>query len=148
MNYERIGSPFPFFSNWNHEIKDKIKYTDLLLIQIKCLRRCPEPLAYLCIAEEEDLQNPKIHYKEPLHNRIKLNSKISIDDIENLAQLQTSRKIIGFITSGGFSFSKCKGYGLGYIFLNYQGLIGKKILFRNPTSQFYHICSLSLIKNN
>ena len=94
--------------------------------------------------EENDLVNT--NYKEPLQNRKKNNSQMELTDVDDLRLLKVSRKIIGFITSGGFSFARSKGYGIGYILADFQSFIGKKILFRNPTSQFYHICKLNKLK--
>lgn len=144
MNYERIASPFPFFSNWTID-GSQLTHKELLPVQIKCYNRCPQPLAYICMAEASDLNSSKIHYKEPLQDRKKPNSQIGANDLENWKDIKTSRNIIGFVTSGGFSFSRSKGFGLGCIFRNFADLTGKKVLFRNPSSQFYHVCSLGLI---
>ena len=142
MNFERIGSPYPFFSNWSNDGLNLANYGELIPIQIKCLNRCPQPLAYLCLADQQDFQNKRIHYKEPLRDRSTPNSKIELVDIDKLSIIKPTRTIIGFVTSGGFSFHRAKGFGIGCIFSDFKSNIGQKILFRNPSSQFYHICSL------
>jgi ribonuclease P/MRP protein subunit POP1 len=141
MNYEKIGSPFPFFSDWSFGLPGS--NADLLPVQIKCLRRCPKALGYLCKAEPGDLNSLTDPYKEPLHEVKKPNSKTVIGDLDELKKITPSREIIGFVTSGRFSFSRNRGFGIGYISKHHESQLGRKILFRNPSSSFYHLCSLA-----
>lgn len=140
MNFERISSPFPFFSDWKLGIEGKRMYDDLIPVKIKSSNRCPKDLAYICLLAPGDL-NQKI-IKEAQNERTQPNSKCKPDDIYKLQSVPISRKIIGFVTSGGYSFKRCRGFGLGYIAKESEVSLPCKALFRNPISQFYHKCDL------
>lgn len=146
MNYERIGSPYPFYSDWSFGTEE-ISYSDLIPINIKCENRCPKQLAYICAPEPYDLMNTG-EIKEPLHLKTQENSKITVKDLEKLKDVRTCRKIIGYVTSGGFSYDRTRGLGIGFIHSSARAFIGKKVLFRNPSSQFYHRCKLYQIQHS
>ncbi|OMJ89260.1 hypothetical protein SteCoe_8648 [Stentor coeruleus] len=146
MNYERIGSPYPFYSDWSFGTEE-VSYSDLIPINIKCESRCPKQLAYICAPEPYDLMNTG-EIKEPLHDKSQENSKITVKDLEKLRNIGTCRKIIGYVTSGGFSYDRTRGLGIGFIHSSARVFIGKKVLFRNPSSQFYHRCKLYQIQHS
>ncbi|KAJ8673599.1 hypothetical protein QAD02_004861 [Eretmocerus hayati] len=59
------------------------------------------------------------------------------------------REVIGYVTQGGFSYSKAKGVGLGYIVCKslYKLLEDHSniVLIRNPTTQKYRLCRVRVI---
>jgi hypothetical protein len=142
VNYERISSPFPFFSDWKLGKELNRSYSELVSVKVKSYKRCPKNLAYICKACPEDLITGK--YKEPLSERSENNSKWKPETIYKLSEIKTTREIIGFVTTGGLSFRRCKGFGIGYIKSELSKELPCKGLFRNPNSQFYHLCDLKL----
>ncbi|CAG9335626.1 POP1 [Blepharisma stoltei] len=141
VNFERISMPFPFYSDW-FGILGVTSYTQLKLIQIKCHNRIPQRRALLCKPASEDFIDKKgPTFQEPLSEKSKLNHLWTVEDFGNF-KANLSRQVVGFITSGGFSFIKARGFGIGYIQTNYDSEITDKILFRNPKSRFYHLCEI------
>ena len=142
VNYERISSPFPFFSDWKLGKEVNRAYDELVLVRVKSYKRCPKDLAYLCRACPEDLIAGK--HKEPLTERSENNSKWKPETIYKLSEIKTTREIVGFVTSGGLSFRRCRGFAIGYIKSELSKELPCKGLFRNPNSQFYHLCDFKL----
>ena len=75
--------------------------------------------------------------------------------IEKNNNYSISRQLIGFITSGGLSFAKCKGIGKGFISVEALKLLIKlkqdlnldkiMVLIREKNSRFYKLCNLKVI---
>lgn len=146
MNFERILSPFPFFSDWKLGQEEKRRYEQLVPVKIICRNRCPKDLAYICEPALGDLEKKII--KEAVGERTEPNSKCKPEDVYKLAEIKISKKIVGFVTSGGFSFKRCKGFGLGHVAIEFSSSLPCRALFRNPTSQFYHKCELKKLAIN
>jgi ribonuclease P/MRP protein subunit POP1 len=146
INFERIKSPFPFYSCWKLGNDISRDFKQLVPVKVKCFNRCPKDLSYICKAEESDIILTK--FKEPLGDRTEKNSNWKPEHFLNLSKIKTSRQIIGFITTGGFSYRKRRGFGIGHITSESSTALPFKALFRNPSSQFYHLCLLKQLKSN
>ena len=145
LNYERIGFPYPFESDFKIIAKN-IK--DLIAVEIIMISRgVPHERGLICMIKPEDmniieeivknsmkLKKSEISYKiNNSHDSLAINSGIihrenlklrSLGNlrklipeklIETLKNIKTDRNIIGFITSGDLSRSECKGKGYGII---------------------------------
>lgn len=135
VNYERIGMPFPFFPDFKVVLTQEAQ---LHPVQITSLSKIPKAGALLCQAFPEDFETT---HTEPLHERTSKSSQLR--DIQHLSGIEISRPLLGFLTSGGFSFIKRKGYGIGYI--NTEPSRIPYVLYRNPSSRNYHLCSVKTL---
>ena len=113
----------------------------------------PEKRALICLPVQSDLnflyslkingakRFPSCHIENLNHLKtIENYNKIDFED--NISKhIQTSRKIIGFVTSGDFCFNKNKGVGFGAIGNEFFNEISEKeiffVLIRNPCSRNY-----------
>ena len=87
------------------------------------------------------------HYSKKIENQI-INTDLTININSN-----TSRKIIGFVTTGLYDYSMNKGKGIGYIQLNqYETIINLKkkfnlsfipLLLRSKNSKNYYLIQIN-----
>lgn len=73
-----------------------------------------------------------------------------IPEVVDEVKTSCSRKIIGFITNGDFSFIQARGYGVGYIALGaIPSLLSNckrnKVLIRNTSSRQYYFAELDVV---
>lgn len=149
LGFERIGMPYPYISDWDY-LFGAPSYQDLLRVSIKARSRCPKHFALICRPEAQDLfPSSGPAHTEPLHEKSKPNKDFSIFDLQSLpSSISISREIIGFVTSGGYSFTNSRGFGTGYIHKRYSEIFKDgTALFRNTQSRFYHICRIKQISN-
>jgi len=86
------------------------------------------------------------------------NNNLFKEETNMITKNQTIRKIIGFITSGGISYNKCKGVGKGYITmeslkrlmklkqdLNQNNLM---LFLREKNSRIYKLCNFKVLNLN
>lgn len=140
--------PFPFSSAW--ESLGSGGFDDLLRVQLRCYKRTPKPHALICALTAEDLalfkERSSVPIEEPLGSLTKPNKATSKADLlENLGSVEITRQLIGFVTSGGYSFVFNKGFATGFVSRQYEAALqGGLVLFRNTESRFYHVCKVSL----
>ena len=84
------------------------------------------------------------HYSKKIENHI-INTDLTININSN-----TSRKIIGFVTTGLYDYSMNKGKGIGYIQLNQYETMKKKfslffipLLLRSKNSKNYYLIQIN-----
>ncbi|KAL4481569.1 hypothetical protein ABPG74_007658 [Tetrahymena malaccensis] len=182
VNYMKINSPFPFKPNFDYVLSKYLESEDKIVAQQEDLqdvrvimvgRGKPDTNSYICLPEAEDF----IKYQEMLkkdksrvysiHDEptyVKVNNKQI--DIPEPSQISTTRKIIGFLSFGDFSFKSGVGKGRGQIIKYYLDALKAKsqvnnmeiedkqcnkqsneifCLIRNPTSRKYYLANLYLI---
>lgn len=79
------------------------------------------------------------------HVDLKNVSKLTDEELErHFMGCKTSRRVIGFATSGGFSYARCRGFCNGYVLKEFEEL--EYLLVRKPSSPFYFLAeSLPLL---
>lgn len=147
LGFERIGMPFPYQSDWECLLRVHTSQ-DLVRVTIKAYQRCPKNFALICMPEPQDLSHKSgPAHTEPLHEKSKPNRDFTPSDLLNLPfSLKISRELLGFVTSGGYSFTNSRGFGIGFISRSAAESIKDGLaLFRNTHSRFYHLCRIKLI---
>jgi len=163
INYQRIGFPYPFESNFECLASD---FGELLPVEILMFSKgIPQERAIICMFNKEDLilceeilkkkeKNSTIMYRENLKKRTLGDLKALKEEklMENLKKIKIEREIIGFLTCGDFSRKECKGKGIGFIKKEIIQVIFKErkeffALVRNPGSRYYYLCEVKEIRN-
>ena len=163
INYQRIGFPYPFESNFG--LLASI-FSELLPVEILMFSKgIPQERAIICMLNKEDLilceeilkkkeKNSTIIYRESLKKRTLGDLKALKEEklMEYLSKIKIEREIIGFLTCGDFSRNECKGKGIGFVAKERIQAIFKErkeffALVRNSGSRYYYLCEVKEIRN-
>lgn len=150
-NYVSLNFPYPFLSNF------AFLHSPFSRISFKMLGKgLPKERALLCLPTQDDLNlllqrkkegGKKIgslleeevnKKKEGEEKKQKIEKGHEVERLyERLREVKISRKIVGFVTWGGFWFQEKRGGGIGTVDGEIAGKEDFLLLMRNPTSRYY-----------
>jgi hypothetical protein len=137
VNYIKLHSPFPFGPNFDILSKNQPFLDSYTRVQLAMLGRgVPNKFSYICLPIQEDIETAKELIASErnsgvthVHTEVEDSADMDVESVDlkgiqtmsdqelelHFASCITSRRIIGFATTGDYSYRLCRGFCNGYV---------------------------------